>query len=65
MDIKRARSYIKMYIEDLHDNDEISSYVLEGVVSVGKLKRMKLSEDQLIELAEDIRYQMNQEIGNF
>ena len=58
MTIKEAKNYIKFYTEDC---SEVSSWVVEGVIT-SKEARNLTDKETIIDLAEDLQYQIRQQI---
>ena len=58
MTIKEAKNYIKFYTEYF---SEVSSWAVEGVIT-SKEARNLTDKETIIDLAEDLQYQIRQEI---
>lgn len=58
MSLKEAKKYIKEYCKY---NCEVSSWAVEGVISAKEALKLK-DEETIIDLAEDLQYQLMCEI---
>ena len=59
MTLKEAKKYIKFYCEDA---SEISSWAVEGTISAKKALALT-NKETIINLAEDLQYQVKCEVG--
>jgi hypothetical protein len=61
MNIKEAKKYIKEYCKY---NSEVSSWVVEGVISSKEVRNLT-DKDTIIDLAEDLQYQVRCNLGSW
>ena len=59
MNLKEAKDYINFYTEDC---SEVNSWVVEGVITSQEARNLT-DKETIIDLAEDLRYQVRQEVG--
>jgi len=61
MTLKEAKKYIKFYCEDA---SEVASWAVEGTISAKQALALK-DEETIINLAEDLQYQVRCEVGEY